>query len=84
MRLMIIEIKNLRTERNVLRKDREAACDLRRELLQTHRILNQERVKASALKDEMLTPMNIHRWHNLRGKDPEKMELIHRNRLLRK
>ncbi|XP_030369546.1 cilia- and flagella-associated protein 58 [Scaptodrosophila lebanonensis] len=84
MRLMRVEIKNLRTERNVLRKDRESAADLRQELLQMHRKLNQERIKARALQDEMLTPMNVHRWRSLRGKDPEKMDLIERIRILRK
>ncbi|EDW14497.1 cilia- and flagella-associated protein 58 [Drosophila mojavensis] len=84
MRLMGVEIKNLRTERNVLRADRESAADLRQELLQMHRLLNQERIKARALQDEMMTPMNVHRWRLLRGKDPEKMDLLERIHVLRK
>ncbi|XP_036323030.1 cilia- and flagella-associated protein 58 [Rhagoletis pomonella] len=84
MRLMRMEIKNLRTERNVLRKDRENAADLRQELLQMHRLLNQERIKARAMQEEMMTPMNVHRWRNLKGRDPEKMDLIQRIQTLRK
>lgn len=84
MRLMGVEIKNLRTERNVLRADRESAADLRQELLQMHRLLNQERIKARALQEEMMTPMNVHRWRLLRGKDPEKMDLLERIHILRK
>ncbi|XP_062123703.1 cilia- and flagella-associated protein 58 [Drosophila sulfurigaster albostrigata] len=84
MRLMAVEIKNLRTERNVLRTDRESAADLRQELLQMQRLLNQERIKARALQDEMMTPMNIHRWRLLRGKDPEKMDLLERIQILRR
>ncbi|XP_022229630.2 cilia- and flagella-associated protein 58 [Drosophila obscura] len=84
MRLMGVEIKNLRTERDVLRADRESAADLRQELLQMHRMLNQERIKARALQDEMVTPMNVHRWRLLSGKDPEKMDLLERIRILRK
>ncbi|XP_064552752.1 cilia- and flagella-associated protein 58 [Drosophila montana] len=84
MRLMGVEIKNLRTERNVLRADRESAADLRQELLQMQRLLNQERIKARALQDEMMTPMNVHRWRLLRGKDPEKMDLLERIHILRK
>ncbi|XP_023292257.2 cilia- and flagella-associated protein 58 [Lucilia cuprina] len=84
MKLMRTEIKNLVTERNVLRKDRENAADLRHEMLQMHRMLNQERIKARALQEEMMTPMNIHRWRNLRGKDPEKSDLINRIQMLRK
>ncbi|XP_070137481.1 cilia- and flagella-associated protein 58 isoform X2 [Drosophila bipectinata] len=84
IRLMGIEIKNLRTERDVLRTDRESAADLRQELLQMHRMLNQERIKARALQDEMVTPMNVHRWRLLSGKDPEKMDLLGRIAILRK
>ncbi|XP_017036999.1 cilia- and flagella-associated protein 58 [Drosophila kikkawai] len=84
MRLMGVEIKNLRTERDVLRADRESAADLRQELLQMHRMLNQERIKARALQDEMVTPMNVHRWRLLSGKDPEKMDLLSRISILRR
>ncbi|CAD6992534.1 unnamed protein product [Ceratitis capitata] len=84
MRLMRVEIKNLRTERNVLRKDRENAADLRQELLQMHRLLNQERIKARAMQEEMMTPMNVHRWRSLKGRDPEKMDLILKIQALRK
>lgn len=84
MKLMRTEIKNLLTERNVLRKDRESAANLRQELLQMHRVLNQQRVKARALQEEMMTPMNIHRWRNLKGKDPQKCDLIQKIQFLRK
>uniref|UniRef100_A0A1A9WYN6 Coiled-coil domain-containing protein 147 n=1 Tax=Glossina brevipalpis TaxID=37001 RepID=A0A1A9WYN6_9MUSC len=84
MNLMRTEIKNLTTERDVLRKDREVAADLRREVLQMHRLLNQERIKARAFQEEMLTPMNVHRWRSLKGKDPEKCDLIQQIQSLRK
>ncbi|XP_039970986.1 cilia- and flagella-associated protein 58 [Bactrocera tryoni] len=84
IRLMRVEIKNLRTERNVLRKDRENSADLRQELLQMHRLLNQERIKARAMQEEMMTPMNVHRWRSLKGRDPEKMDLIFKIQTLRK
>ncbi|XP_068157412.1 cilia- and flagella-associated protein 58 [Drosophila tropicalis] len=84
IRLMGVEIKNLRTERDVLRADRESAADLRQELLQMHRMLNQERIKARALQDEMVTPMNVHRWRLLSGRDPEKMDLLDKIQILRK
>uniref|UniRef100_A0A1A9ZZ70 Cilia- and flagella-associated protein 58 n=1 Tax=Glossina pallidipes TaxID=7398 RepID=A0A1A9ZZ70_GLOPL len=84
MNLMRTEIKNLITERDVLRKDREVAADLRQEVLQMHRLLNQERIKARAFQEEMLTPMNVHRWRSLKGKDPEKSDLIQQIQSLRK
>ncbi|GBO99025.1 Cilia- and flagella-associated protein 58 [Eumeta japonica] len=67
VKIMRTEIKNLVTERNVLRKDRENAVDLRQELLRMHRIVNQERIKTRALQDELLTPMNIHRWRHAKS-----------------
>ncbi|XP_067630514.1 cilia- and flagella-associated protein 58 [Eurosta solidaginis] len=84
LHLMRVEIKNLRTERNVLRRDRENAADLHQELLQIHRLLNQERIKARAMQEELMTPLNIHRWRILQGSDPEKMDLILKIQTLRK
>lgn len=76
IRLLKIEISNLRSQRNLLTRGLANTADMRQETLQLHRVLNQERVKARALEDEMLTPMNVHRWRKLSGKDPEKMDLI--------
>ncbi|XP_065074550.1 cilia- and flagella-associated protein 58 [Ochlerotatus camptorhynchus] len=76
IRLLKIEISNLRSQRNLLTRGLANTADVRQETLQLHRVLNQERVKARALEDEMLTPMNVHRWRKLSGKDPEKMDLI--------
>ncbi|XP_055389243.1 cilia- and flagella-associated protein 58 [Condylostylus longicornis] len=84
IRLLRMEVKNLRAEREVLKKDRENSADLRTELLQIHRVLNQERIKARALEDEITRPMNVHRWRALSGKDPDKMELIFKIQTLQK
>uniref|UniRef100_A0A1B0CMA9 Putative myosin class ii heavy chain n=1 Tax=Lutzomyia longipalpis TaxID=7200 RepID=A0A1B0CMA9_LUTLO len=51
---------------------------------QLHRVLAQERVKAKALEDEMTTPMNVHRWRELGGRDPDKMELIEKIQALQR
>lgn len=84
LKLMRAEIRNLMTERNVLKADRENSVDVRHQLLQLHRHLNQERIKARALQEEMLTPMNIHRWRCLPGIDPEKSDLLRKIQSLRK
>ncbi|XP_062541404.1 cilia- and flagella-associated protein 58 [Armigeres subalbatus] len=76
IRLLKIEISNLRSQRNLLTRGLANTADMRQEVLQLNRVLNQERVKARALEDEMQTPMNVHRWRKLTGKDPEKMDLI--------
>lgn len=61
IRLMKIEIQNLQTEKDVLVAERETASRLRHELLQIHRVLNQERIKGKALQEQLLTPINVHR-----------------------
>lgn len=58
--------------------------DMRQEVLQLGRDLSHERVKSKALEEEMSAPMNIHRWHQLSGRDPEKMDLILKVQTLKK
>ena len=66
----------MRSQRNLLTRGLANTADMRQEVLQLNRVLTQERVKARALEQEMMTPMNIHRWRKLSGKDPDKMELL--------
>lgn len=84
IRLLKIEISNLRSQRNLLTRGLANTADMRQEVLQLNRTLTQERVKAKALELEMLTPMNVHRWRKLHGKDPEKTELLEKVQTLQK
>lgn len=84
IRLLKIEIKNLRHRNRLLTRGLYNTIDMRHEVLQLHRDLNQERVKSRALEDELSTPLNIHRWRKLTGKDPEKMDLIVKIQTLQK
>lgn len=84
IRLLKIEINNLRSQRNLLTKGIENSADQRQEVLQLNRVLVQERVRAKALEHEMTTPMNVHRWRKLSGIDPEKMELLVKVQTLQK
>lgn len=84
IRLLKIEIANLRSQRNLLTRGLANTADMRQEVLQLNRALTQERVRAKALEQEMMTPMNIHRWRKLSGKDPDKMELILKIQALQK
>lgn len=76
IRLLKIEIGNLRSQRNLLTRGLANTADMRQEVLQLNRILTQERVRTKALEQEMMTPMNVHRWRKLSGKDPDKMDMI--------
>lgn len=61
IRLLKIEINNLRSQRNILSRGLANTADMRQEVLHVHRALNQERVKVKALEEEVVTPMNVHR-----------------------
>lgn len=61
IKFLKIEIKNLRSQRNLLARGSANTADMRQEVLQLNRVLVQERVRARALESEMTTPMNVHR-----------------------
>lgn len=84
IKLLKIEIKNLRSQRNLLARGSANTADMRQEVLQLNRVLVQERVRARALENEMTTPMNVHRWRKLSGCDPEKAELLTKVQTLQK
>lgn len=84
IRLLKIEVGNLRSQRNLLTRGMANTADMRQEVLQLNRVVTQERVRSKALEQEMITPMNIHRWRKLSGKDPDKMELIAKVQALQK
>lgn len=76
IKIMKNEILDLRSQCNVLKRGMENTFDMRHETLQLHRKLNQERTKVKALEEEMLTPMNVHRWRKLGWRDPDRMSLL--------
>lgn len=76
IKLLKLEIMRLRSQRNVLTRGLANTVDMRHEVVQLNRLLLQERVTNTALKEEAVSPMNIHRWRPLAGRDPEKMDLI--------
>jgi len=82
--LLKIEIKNLRSQRNLLARGSANTADVRQEVLQLNRVLVQERVRARALENEITTPMNVHRWRKLSGIDPDKAELLSKVQTLQK
>lgn len=84
IRLLKIEICNLRGQSNNFSRGLANTTDMRQEVLQLNRSLTQERIKIKALEQEMSTPMNVHRWRELQGKNPEKMELIDKVQTLQK
>lgn len=76
IKMMTNEIKSLRSQCNVLKRGLENTADMRHEVFQLHRRLNQERVKGRVLEQEMMTPLNIHRWRKLNNFDPKRVEMM--------
>jgi hypothetical protein len=84
IKMLKIEVNNLRSQRNLLTRGIANQCDMKQEVLQLNRVLVQERVRSKALENEMNTPMNIHRWRKLSGIDPDNMNLQSKIQTLQK
>lgn len=84
VKVLKMEIQNIRYRNDMLTRGLCDTIDMRQEVLQLHRDLTLERVKSKALEEEMSTPMNVHRWRALGGKDPEKIDLIIKIQTLQK
>nr|XP_033339390.1 cilia- and flagella-associated protein 58-like [Megalopta genalis] len=84
IRLLKLEVKNLRTEKALLIKNISNMSDLRQEVFHLNRDLTRERLKVMALEEEVQTPLNIHRWRKLEGSDPSKFELLKKIQILQK
>ncbi|KAL7037493.1 hypothetical protein ACKWTF_009254 [Chironomus riparius] len=84
VKFLKIEIKNLRSQRNLLARGSANTADMRQEVLQLNRVLVQERVRSKVLENEMTTPMNVHRWRKLSGIDPDKAQLLSKVQSLQK
>lgn len=84
IRLLKLEIKKLRREKNILTKSVANVEDLRREVYHTQRELLRERTRCKALEEELENPMNIHRWRKLEGSDPSTYEMIQKIQTLQR
>lgn len=84
IRLLKIEIKRLRQEKNLLTKSINNMTDLRQEVFLLERDLTRERLKCRALEEELQHPLNIHRWRKLEGSDPEALDLLQKIQMLQK
>lgn len=84
IKLLKLEIKRLRQEKNLLDKSMKSSVDYRQEVFHLERDLTEWRVKCRALEEELQNPLNIHRWRKLEGSDPEVLDLLQKVQLLQK
>ncbi|KYM94520.1 hypothetical protein ALC62_14963 [Cyphomyrmex costatus] len=82
IRLLKFEVKRLRTEKMLLEKNIFNVSDLRQEVFHLNRDLTKEKLKVTALEEEIQTPLNIHRWRKLEGTDPTAFELVKKIQIL--
>lgn len=54
------------------------------QIIHLQRDLTKEKLKVTALEEEVQTPLNLHRWRKLQGSDPDKMQLIERIHILQR
>merc|ERR1712190_302752 len=57
---------------------------LKREVHHLNKTLLREETKAKALQEELENPMNVHRWRELEGSDPQTYEMIQKEKSLQK
>ena len=73
---------DLRRQIVQLRRQAAALDPYRKELQRLQTELLDEQAKTRALTQELQSPLNVHRWRQLEGSDPQQMELIKRVRHL--
>ncbi|XP_072750545.1 uncharacterized protein [Anoplolepis gracilipes] len=84
VRLLKFEVKRLWTEKTLLTKNIANISDLRQEVFHLNRDLARERLKVTALEEELQIPLNIHRWRKLKGTDPATFEMVKKIQILQK
>ena len=65
IKLLKLEVKKLRSEKVLLVKNMNNSGDLRLEIFYLQQDLTRERLKVTALEEELQNPLNIHRWRKL-------------------
>ena len=84
LRILKMELKKLRHEKNNLQEKVTNTEQLKREVFHVQRELLRERTRCRALEDEIENPINVHRWRKLEGSDPSTFELIQKIQILQK
>ncbi|XP_026471472.1 cilia- and flagella-associated protein 58-like [Ctenocephalides felis] len=84
IKVLKLEVQKLRQEKELLTKNIDNQTDLKQEIIHLQRDLTKEKLKVTALEEEVQTPLNLHRWRKLQGSDPDKMQLIERIHILQR
>lgn len=84
IRVLKLEVKNVRREKAALLSETNNVDSLRQEIYRAEKELLREKTRVKALEEELNAPVNVHRWRKLAGSDPSTFELINRIQNLQK
>jgi len=84
IRLLKIELQDMMRKLRIATEKTAHIPKLKRELYNTQRELLTERTKNKGMSDELVNPMNVHRWRKLAGTDPHSHEMIQKIHMLQK
>lgn len=84
IRLLKIELHDMMRKLRIETEKTAQVPKLKRELYNTQRELLTERTKNKTMSDELVNPMNVHRWRKLSGTDPHAHEMIQKIHMLQK
>ncbi|KAH8359933.1 hypothetical protein KR093_009589, partial [Drosophila rubida] len=76
IRILKAEITNLRMSKDCMERAVATTANMRHEIVRLERQLVRERLNVAAFTNEMKHPYRIHRWRLMRGRDPQRLELI--------
>lgn len=72
----IAQIRNLHAEKLSCDDFTKKQDDMIRQVRSLESEIHREKIKSSALREEIRRPMNVHRWRSLEHHDPPKYEMI--------
>lgn len=84
IRRLTIDSKNLRATVDVLKANAFKMENWKNQIAVLQRELEQKSFENARLLTELETPINVHRWRQLSGQDPNQMELIQKIQILQK
>jgi predicted RNase H-like nuclease (RuvC/YqgF family) len=84
IRVLKSKIRELSRDETLNLTSKPQVDELHKEMAKLQQTLYNERLKVTALSEEMENPLNVHRWRKLEGSDPAGYELIQKVQTLQR
>ena len=79
-----VEIENLRAEKTALQKEVVEIEQYKADVVKLEKEITREKSRVKVLEEQLQNPINVHRWRQLEGTNPETFELIQKVQTLQK